>query len=187
MRAALLSRSSAGLVQAITGRGGVGKTQAAVEYAHRHAEDFDLVWWLRCEEPAVLAADYAALAGPLGLPEGQQSEQRAAIDAVRRWLDGHDRWLLVFDNAHRAEDLRGYLPRTGGGQVLITSRNPDWQGTGQPLHVELFNRAESIDYLLQRIGNDAADADGHRADGTGGTDRRPLPRGGAGPEGAAST
>ena len=48
--------------QAIHGLGGVGKTQLAIEYAYRFAADYDAVWWVRAEEPATLAADFADLA-----------------------------------------------------------------------------------------------------------------------------
>ena len=47
---------------ALTGLGGVGKTQLAVEHAYRQRADYDLVWWVRGEQPTSLLADYAALA-----------------------------------------------------------------------------------------------------------------------------
>ena len=67
-RCAFPSGQPTALTQAIHGLGGVGKTQLAVEYAYRHAAEYEVVWWVRAEEPATVAADYAALAGPLDLP-----------------------------------------------------------------------------------------------------------------------
>src|SRR3954468_11504123 len=44
------------LTQAITGLGGIGKTQTALAHAHRHLAGCRLVWWLRAETPVTLAA-----------------------------------------------------------------------------------------------------------------------------------
>jgi tetratricopeptide (TPR) repeat protein len=144
---------------AITGLGGVGKTQLALEYSYSHADDYRVVWWVRSEEPATLAADYAGLASRLDLPEKGSQDQRVIVEAVRRWLEENGGWLLVFDNAHEPEDLNGYLPLTGKGDVIITSRNPNWGGTAKALPVDVFSRDESIDFLQSRTGQkDGADA-----------------------------
>ena len=87
---------------AVRGMGGVGKTQLALEYAYRHAGDFDLVWWLRAEEPATLLEDYAALAGPLGLAQAGESEIAAVAAAVCQELTRRDAGCCVFDNANDA-------------------------------------------------------------------------------------
>jgi tetratricopeptide (TPR) repeat protein len=158
---ALTSGQPAALIQAIHGLGGVGKTQLAVEYAYRHAADYDLVWWVRAEEPAALAADYAALAGPLDLPQKDEPDQRLMVQAVRRELGQRTGWLLIFDNARRPEDLRPYLPSGGAGHVLVTSRYSAWRDVAKPLTVQVWERLESVAFLLKRTGQTdetAADA-----------------------------
>jgi len=57
--------------------------------------------------------------------------------------------LVVFDNADAPRALSRFLPM-GPGQVLITSRNPAWQGIAPTLEVREFRRAESI-ALLHRL------------------------------------
>ena len=70
---------------AVRGMGGVGKTQLALEYAYAHAGDFDLVWWLRAEEPTTLLEDYAALAEPLGIAKvGEAISRRSRKLYARR-------------------------------------------------------------------------------------------------------
>ena len=149
---ALASGERAAFTQtsAITGLGGVGKTQLALEYSYRHADDYQVVWWVRSEEPATLAADYAGLAARLDLSEKSFQDQRVTVEAVRRWLELNGGWLLVFDNAQVPEDLNDYLPRTGKDHVIITSRNPNWSSTAKNLPVDVFSREESVEFIKNR-------------------------------------
>jgi len=151
----------AALTQAIHGLGGVGKTQLALEYAYRNASEYDLVWWVRSEETATLASDYASLAKALDLPEKDAADQKLIIQAVKHRLEQIPKWLLVFDNAKDRADVNDYLPQWKTGHVLITSRNVNWRGTATPLDVKVLEHSESVDFLLKRSGytdGEAADA-----------------------------
>src|SRR3954465_5630909 len=122
-------------VQALYGLGGVGKTQLALEHAHRFAADYQLVWWIDAEQPVLIPEQLAALAARLDLPPGPTVA--ATAHRLPAALRGRDRWLLVFDNAERPGDVADYRPG-GAGHVLITSRSPGWGALGGRLEVDVL-------------------------------------------------
>lgn len=142
----LMSDDRAALT-ALSGLGGIGKTQTAIEYAYRHREDYKLVWWLRAEEPATLAADFVALAGPLLLDV--PDDQNQAVAAVLGRLDEVGDWLLIFDNAPDAGSIEHYLPLQRRGRVIVTSRNPNWGAIAKPVMVGLMGVEGSVELLLR--------------------------------------
>jgi tetratricopeptide (TPR) repeat protein len=141
----------------LQGLGGVGKTQLALEYAHRFQADYDLIWWLNCNQPQYVEASLADLGKRLrevfgaNLPE-DASVAEVAREVLRLLSDNLTvrRWLLVYDNADTIEEVMPLLP-PGQGHVLITSRNGAWSDQGRSLPVDVFTRAESVRHLRQRI------------------------------------
>ncbi|MEU9733140.1 FxSxx-COOH system tetratricopeptide repeat protein [Streptomyces sp. NPDC048002] len=155
-------RATAVLPNALHGMGGVGKTLLAVEYLYRHLGDYDLVWWISAERTAQIALSLAELAPKLGLEAGSDAtwSVTAVLEALRRGKP-YDNWLLVFDNADSPEAVRPYFPSGGPGNILVTSRNPQWASVAKALEVNVFRRPESV-ALLRRRGPDLTDEEADR-------------------------
>jgi tetratricopeptide (TPR) repeat protein len=154
LHASLLAESAAAVVPtgAVHGLGGVGKTELALEFAHRFASDYDIAWWIPAEQPTSATAALANLARRLGIEE--MADQGEMVAGLFDLLRGRDRWLLVYDNAERPDRLAGLLPPSGGGQVLVTSRRPAWGSQATPLRVNVLARDESIAFLAKRTGSE---------------------------------
>ena len=148
--------AGAGRIAAATASGGVGKTQLAVEFAHRYGGYFaGAVFWVSCADPAGLPAEVAACggAGTLDLRPDygslRQDEQVALVLAA--WQSPLPR-LLVFDNCEDPELLARWRPPAGGARVLVTSRRSAWDPAlgVETLSLEVLSRAESV-ALLRRF------------------------------------
>jgi tetratricopeptide (TPR) repeat protein len=144
---------------AISGLGGIGKTQIAVEFAHRHRDEYRQVFFVRSETVADIIGGFAKIAELLALPEAGEQDQNAVAVAVRRWLEGNEGWLLILDNADTPALLEPYLPIDSAGHVLVTSRaqnfavlNLDSERLAPP------PAEEARDFLLKRTRRQSARA-----------------------------
>ena len=151
LRQALTDNRNAALVQTISGLGGVGKTQLAVEYVYQHSSEYNIVWWLRSEDPATIADDYGRLAERLHLQAKDPKDAKAIIEEVWNFLARRTDWILIFDNASDPDSIREFLPATTTGHVLITSRHQNWQCATE-FTVDPFKRGESIEFIRERVG-----------------------------------
>ncbi|MEU1842412.1 FxSxx-COOH system tetratricopeptide repeat protein [Micromonospora sediminicola] len=148
LRQTLVSGGRA-VVQALQGMGGVGKTQLAVEYAHRFAGEYELVWWVASEQPELIGEQFAALAVAANVAD-TDTDVPSAVNGVKSFLRSADRVLLVFDNAEAREDIHPWLPG-GSAHVVVTSRSPVWAGVAQPVGVDVFARSESVTLLRTHL------------------------------------
>jgi len=136
--------------EAIHGLGGVGKTQLALEFAHRYHADYEVIWWIAAEQPASVTAELAALAQELGVE--QAADQAEMVTMLFKELRVRRGWLLVYDNAERPDRLAGLLPPGGDGRVLVTSRYGAWGRLGSSLRLDVLPREESVALLSKRTG-----------------------------------
>jgi tetratricopeptide (TPR) repeat protein len=153
-------RAAVTQAHAVYGLGGIGKTQLVARYAELHRDEYDIGWWIRAEQEATRVADLAGLGQALSLPEAAENDLPALAAATLAWLSRSSRWLLVIDNAAGLDSAAALMPTGAKGHVLITSRaHTDWEQIGAvPLALEVWEREESVAFLLNRTHRKEPDA-----------------------------
>jgi tetratricopeptide (TPR) repeat protein len=142
-----------GQTQAISGLGGIGKTQIALEYAYRHRQDYRSIFWVLADTRDTLSADYSKIAELLDLPGKNQPELHYIIQEVKRWLENNQDWLLILDNADDLSIIPAFLPpSTAPGHVLLTTRSQSLGRLAERIEARKLDTEEGVAFLLQRSG-----------------------------------
>ncbi|KAF2022747.1 putative kinesin [Setomelanomma holmii] len=135
---------------ALVGLGGVGKSQLAIEHAHRTHKQSPETWvfWVHASNAARFEQSYRNIANRVKIA-GRQDPLANIFELVHDWLcESRQRWLLVLDNVDDArfllssqtdshdqgqttnaqvirKPLREYLPHCKRGSILVTARNDE--------------------------------------------------------------
>jgi len=144
------TREEATPIIALSGLGGVGKTQLAIEYAYRHRTQYQAVLWVPADSPTMLLANFANLTQLLHLAGKDEQDQQQAIKAVQCWLVEQRSWLLVFDNVEDIARVHSLIPATGQGHVLLTTRLQATSTLAKRIEVDVMTPEEGTLFLLRR-------------------------------------
>ncbi len=136
--------------QAITGLGGIGKTQIAIEYTYHYASEYQTVLWAKADSREVLTADFVSMADLLGLPEKNEQDQKRTVDAVKQWLQSHPSWLLILDNVEDLTMIRDFIPQGGKGHILLTTRSQATGGIADAVEIKTMEPDVGAHFLLRR-------------------------------------
>ena len=132
-------------VVAISGLGGMGKTQLSLHFARQYHQRYSAVIWLNASSEVTLKAAYVSLAQRIQRHNKQgeagqcevivQLKEEQALQLVRQWLSQAENkmWLLMLDNyddprlpgirSSTGYDIRTFFPYSTQGSILITTRS----------------------------------------------------------------
>ena len=160
---ALAADDSVVVAQAVYGLGGVGKSELALNHAHAHRGDYQLVWWVTAADSEQVEAGLAALAGRLCPAVALAGSTQDAAGWALGWLQGHGRWLLILDNVEDPADVEGLLGQLRCGHIVLTTRRDvDWQCVATPIRLDILSPKPAAQIITARTGHtggqDLADA-----------------------------
>jgi tetratricopeptide (TPR) repeat protein/DNA-binding XRE family transcriptional regulator len=154
LRCVLIPGVAAAVTQsrALSGLGGIGKTQTVLEYIYRYRQDYTAVLWLQADSRDILFSACVRLAQELGLPERNEADQSRVVAAVKRWLKSKTRWLLVLDNVEDLTLVEEFLPPGHQGCVVLTTRAQTTDPIAEAYELEPLPEEEGALLLLRRAG-----------------------------------
>ncbi|GAB1319497.1 hypothetical protein MFIFM68171_09707 [Madurella fahalii] len=166
---------------ALVGLGGVGKSQLAIEYAHRIAEQQPDKWvfWIHAGTQARVDEGFRTIADAVKLP-GRNQPKADIPQLVYYWLSNerNGRWIMILDSAddgdvfYNANSSHGltpgdardkrpfatYLPQSRNGSIIVTTRNRDlaFRLTGHRqnmIDVGPMAQADALTLLEKKLGS----------------------------------
>jgi len=140
----------------VVGTGGLGKTQLAIEYAHRFGSVYTGgVYWVDADQG--LSTLISQISEAAGIEVDNKTDEANQVEQIWRGLNQlHGPSLIILDNFPENEPLQPYLPVGGRIHTLVTTRRQDLD---YPLvRLNILTTEEGIRLLnagARRFGNDA--------------------------------
>lgn len=137
----------------LTGMGGIGKTQVALEFCRRayQKRSFQLIFWIHAQSPGSIMASFDKICQWFGIPAQETLGRHARTDAALSFLnESVTPYLLVYDNFDdpKFDDFLRYVPSSGSGALLITSRLRETaQLVDTSISLDVMTKEESLDLL----------------------------------------
>ena len=152
---------------AITGLGGVGKTQVALELAYR-VRDTDpdrSIFWIPCTSYEAVEQACMAIAQVVGIQDVKPGEVKERFKTYFSQINA--KWLLIFDSADEMEmwtkgskttmPLRDFLPFNNQGHIVVTTRNRELAVdlvSSDVIHVHELDEKTGVEFLAKSLRKD---------------------------------
>ncbi len=144
----------------LTGLGGAGKTQIALNFAELTKENYGGQLWFDAQKTETLTTNYRKLAHKQGLlPDFTKSDEAEVQVVVKEWFHQQRSLLVIYDNVESYEKLKPYLPHKNNVNILITTQcdQKQWPLSFQVIPVKEFLENQAcglLEKLMNRIDPD---------------------------------
>jgi hypothetical protein len=163
----LISMPDSAKKLAITGLGGVGKIQVALELAYR-VRDRDpdrSIFWIPCTGYEAVEQACMAIAQMVGIQNVKPGEVKECFKTYFSQIDA--KWLLIFDNADDMEmwtkgsnntlPLKDFLPFNSQGHIVFTTRNRELAvdlASSDVIHLRELDEKTGVEFLAKSLRQD---------------------------------
>jgi tetratricopeptide (TPR) repeat protein/DNA-binding XRE family transcriptional regulator len=135
---------------ALSGLGGIGKTQIALEYAYQYRHHYRFIFWVNAATQDNLLTDLLEIAELIHLPIQNNPDRTQVPHLIKHWLTSNQDWLLILDNTDDLALIRDIVPYEHAGHLLLTSRIQALGGLARRIDVENMGIVEGMLLLLRR-------------------------------------
>lgn len=137
---------------ALMGLSGIGKSCLAAAYAYEYADCYDRILWVTAHSQESTRAGFEEIRAAMSsaAPRRTSAELRDAVHSLLSEYPGT--WLLILDNVHDEASIDEWVPRSGRGDVVVTSTNSTaWLQYDLRLPVQEMEEAEAVALLYARL------------------------------------
>jgi tetratricopeptide (TPR) repeat protein len=142
----------------VTGLGGIGKTQLALEYAYRYGERYtSIIWFVSAVNETTIFSSFVALCKKVGVDLPNDYSEPDVQKSAKEWLEHSDGWLLILDDLELYETVMPYLPLKSSGHILITTRVTN-ANLGAVVNIGELSEDEAVEFLKLNLATVETDA-----------------------------
>lgn len=136
--------------RALSGPGGIGKTQTAAVYAYKYRANYQSVLWIKADTHSSLISDLRKIGHVLKLPEEKLQHDSQLTSTIMDWFRTQSDWLLILDNADDIPTIEAFIPMAARGHILLTTRAQATGGFAEHVELEKLNPEDGALFILRR-------------------------------------